>query len=420
MILSLKIGRSPLNLKHDFCADLLIIPTRQRIFRLLKTPNAVGSSPYETHTQRTSIVKWSWKIAEVAGIGVYMHATFLLLIGFIVLSHWLQGNTVEGTAIGVLFILALFFCVLLHELGHALTARNYGIKTRDITLLPIGGLARLERMPDKPVQELWVALAGPAVNVIISAALFVGLFATNSLEPLDTLSVSQGSFLERLMVVNVFLVAFNLIPAFPMDGGRVLRALLAMRMEYTRATQIAAGLGQGIAFVFGFIGFFTNPILLFIAFFVWIGAAQESSMVQMKTSLGGIPVRNAMLTDFQTLNADNVLSRAIELILAGSQTDFPVLSDNRVVGVLTKGDLLLALAKQGQSTRVGDVMQKEIQILEAQEMLEGAFIRLQHRQCRTAPVLDHGQLVGILTMDNVGELVAIQAALGRNVGRPQL
>ena len=361
-------------------------------------------------------MKWSWKIAQVAGIGVYMHATFLLLIGFIVLSHWMQGNTLAGTVVGVLFILVLFLCVLLHELGHALTAKRYGIKTRDITLLPIGGLARLERMPDKPIQELWVALAGPAVNVVIGAGLLVWLFATESLEPLGSLGVSHGSFLERLMVVNAFLVAFNLIPAFPMDGGRVLRALLAMRMEYTKAAHIAAVLGQGIALVFGFIGFFTNPILLFIAFFVWIGAAQESSMVQMKSSLSGIPVRSAMLADFQTLGADDRLSRAVELILGGSQTDFPVLSGERVVGVLTKGDLLVALAKEGQTARVGDTMQTEIQIVEAQEMLEGAFIRLQHCQCRTAPVMDRGRLVGILTMDNVGELVAIQAALGRRLG----
>ena len=361
-------------------------------------------------------MKWSWKIAEVAGIGVYMHATFLLLIGFIVLSHWLQGNTIEGTLMGVLFILALFLCVLLHEFGHALSARRFGIKTRDITLLPIGGLARLERMPDKPVQELWVALAGPAVNVVISAALFLWLFATESLEALDTLGVSEGSFLERLMVVNLFLVVFNLIPAFPMDGGRVLRALLAMRMEYTKATQVAATLGQGIALVFGFIGFFTNPMLLFIAFFVWIGAAQESSMVQMKSSLSGIPVRSAMLTDFKTLRAENPLAKAIELILAGSQTDFPVLSGNRVVGILTKGDLLLALARQGQSGLVGDIMQREIETLDAQEMLEGAFLRLQQCPCHTAPVVDHGQLVGILTMDNVGELVAIQAALAGRLG----
>ena len=168
-------------------------------------------------------MKWSWKLAEFRGIGVYMHATFLILIAFVVLTHWSAGNTVAKTLEGVVFILALFACVLLHEFGHALMAARYGIKTRDITLLPIGGLARLERMPDEPIQELWVALAGPAVNVVIAAALFVWLQFSAALAPLEQLSVTSGPFLERLMVVNVILVVFNMLPAFPMDGGRVLR-----------------------------------------------------------------------------------------------------------------------------------------------------------------------------------------------------
>jgi Zn-dependent protease len=220
-------------------------------------------------------MKWSWKIGEFRGIGVYMHATFLILIGFIVLSHWSAGSSVGKTLEGVGFILALFACVVLHEFGHALMAARYGIKTRDITLLPIGGLARLERMPDKPLQELWVALAGPAVNVVIAAALFVLLQFTSAWAPLEQLSVASGPFLQRLMVVNVILVVFNMLPAFPMDGGRVLRALLATRLEYTRATQIAASIGQSMALVFGFLGFFYNPFLMFIALFVWIGAARS-------------------------------------------------------------------------------------------------------------------------------------------------
>ena len=212
-------------------------------------------------------MKWSWKFAEFRGIGVYMHATFLILIAFVVLSHWSAGNTVAKTLEGVGFILSLFACVLLHEFGHALMAARYGIKTRDITLLPIGGLARLERMPDEPIQELWVALAGPAVNVVIAAALFVWLQFSAALAPLEQLTVTSGPFLERLMVVNVILVVFNMLPAFPMDGGRVLRALLATKMEYTHATQIAAHTGQAMAILFGILGFYFNPFLIFIAFF---------------------------------------------------------------------------------------------------------------------------------------------------------
>ncbi len=360
-------------------------------------------------------MKWSWKLGEVAGIGVYMHATFLLLIGWVALSHWIEGRNLTATLAGVVFILALFGCVVLHEFGHALTAKKYGIKTRDITLLPIGGVARLERMPDDPKQELWVALAGPAVNVVIAVALFVWLQVTSGLEPVGQLSIARGSFLQRIMVVNISLVLFNLVPAFPMDGGRVLRALLATRMDYTRATQIAASLGQWIAFLFGFIGLFTNPFLLFIALFVWIGAAQEASMVQMKSALGGIPVARAMLTDFQTLAPRDLLARVVELILTGSQQDFPVAENGRVVGVLTRGDLLLALTQRGQESRVNDVMRRDFQVVDSSEMLETAFARLQSCECHTLPVTHNGRLVGLVTMDNVGEFVMIQAALRTKV-----
>jgi Zn-dependent protease/predicted transcriptional regulator len=350
-------------------------------------------------------------LGEVAGIGVHIHATFLLLIAWVAAAHWMEERSLALVAEGVGFILTLFGCVLLHELAHALTAKRYGIKTRDITLLPIGGMAQLERIPDDPKQEVWVTLAGSAVNVVIALALFAWLRLTGGLEPLDKLSVTGGSFLMRLMIVNVFLVAFNMLPAFPMDGGRVLRALLAMRMEYTKATQIAAHLGQGLAFLFGFIGLFTNPFLVFIGLFVWIGAAQEASMVQIRSALEGIPVARAMLTEFRTLAPRDSLARAVDLILTGSQQDFPVVEDGRVVGVLTRGDLLIALAQRGQETPVADVMRREFQTVDSSEMLETVFARLQTCECHTLPVVHRGRLVGLVTMDNVGEFVAIQSAL---------
>ena len=176
-------------------------------------------------------MKWQWKIGRFFDIDVYMHATFLLLIGWVGISHWLDQQSWTAVLSGIAFILLLFLFVVMHEYGHALTARKFGIKTRDITLYPIGGVARLERMPEKPIEELWVALAGPAVNVVLAVGLFGWLFVTNTLEPLSGLTVSSGSLIERLAVVNLSLVLFNLIPAFPMDGGRVLRAALAMRMD---------------------------------------------------------------------------------------------------------------------------------------------------------------------------------------------
>jgi Zn-dependent protease len=356
-------------------------------------------------------MKWSLKIGRFAGIDVYMHATFLLLVSWVAFLYWRQGQSVLSAVIGVTFILAVFLCVVLHEFGHALTARRYGIKTRDIILLPIGGVARLESLPTQPLQELWVALAGPAVNVVIAAGLYIWLKITASLEPLQTMTLTTGPFLERILAVNIFLVAFNMIPAFPMDGGRVLRAVLATRTEYSRATHIAASIGQGIAILFGFIGLFYNPLLLFIAFFVWIGAAQEASLAQMQTAIGGIPVKQAMLTDFKTLRHNDSLERAIELTLAGSQKDFPVVDNGHIAGILTQTDLLKALSARDQHPSVSSVMQNEFVTVDSPEMLETAFAKLKDCNCHTLPVTLNGKLVGLMTMDNLGEYMRIQAAL---------
>ena len=358
-------------------------------------------------------MKWSWKLGEFRGIAVKMHATFLILLAFVVISHWSDGHSVGKTLEGVGFILALFGCVVLHEFGHALMAARFGIKTRDITLLPIGGVARLERMPEKPLQELWVALAGPAVNVVIATVLFVWIQVTSSFTPLEQLGVTSGSFLERLMVVNVFMIVFNMLPAFPMDGGRVLRALLATKLEYSRATQIAASVGQFMALMFAFMGILGNPFLIFIAFFVWIGAAQEASMVTMKTALAGIPVSRAMMTDFRTLQPGDSLQKAIELILATPQQDFPVVEDSRVLGILPSRELMVALQQRGPDTLVQDVMRRDFLSLESNEMLDSALARLHAAECcLTAPVIHRDALVGLLTAENVGEFVLIASALG--------
>src|SRR5881409_444023 len=342
-------------------------------------------------------MKWSWKLGTVAGIGLYVHATFLLLLAWVGVTYWLAGGSAAALD-GIAFILALFACVVLHELGHALTARRYGIRTRDITLLPIGGVSRLERIPDDPRQEVWVSVAGPAVNVVIAAALYAWLLLSQTWRPLS---------------------------ALPMDGGRVLRALLAMRMDYVRATQVSAHVGQAMALVLGLLGLFTNPFLVFIAFFVWIGAAQEASMVQMRTALSGIPVSRAMLTDFHTLAPEDPAKRVLELILAGSQQDFPVINGGQggrggqgghVAGVLLRSDVLKALAQRASDWRVRDIMRGEFEVVDAADMLDTAFARLQSCNCHTLPVTGSGALVGLLTMENVGEFLLIQSALG---GSPQ-
>jgi Zn-dependent protease/CBS domain-containing protein len=356
-------------------------------------------------------MKWQWKLGRFAGIDVFIHATFVLLIGWVGYNYWLQTGDWSRVFIGILFIFALFVCVILHEYGHALTARKYGIRTRDITLYPIGGVARLERMPDRPLEELWVALAGPAVNLVIAGILIAYLFLTNDLSPISDLDLARGSFLERLMALNVYLALFNLIPAFPMDGGRVLRALLAMKLDYVHATQIAANIGQGIAFLFGFIGLFSNPFLIFIALFVWIGAAQEANMVQVRNTLGGIPVTRAMQTDFNMLAPSDTLGRAVELILSGSQQDFPVVEDGHVEGILDRDTLISALSTKGQSTSVAEVMHRNLPEIDSHDMVETALTRLQSSGSKTLPVTHLGQLVGLITSENITEFLMIRSAL---------
>ena len=269
-------------------------------------------------------MKWSLKLGRFAGIDVFVHWTFAILLVWIFAGHLSAGHDVIAALKGIGFVVALFACVVLHEFGHALTARHYGIQTRDITLLPIGGIARLERMPEDPVQELWVALAGPAVNVIIAAMLLGIMAAIHGLQSGFKVELMRGDFVARLMWVNVTLVAFNVLPAFPMDGGRVLRALLARRIGRRRATHIAATVGQGMAILFGIVGMLYNPLLLFIALFVFLGAQGEAQLVELSSVIRGLRVRDAMQTRFRTLSADDPLHVAVEKLLAGAQQDFPI------------------------------------------------------------------------------------------------
>jgi CBS domain-containing protein len=212
-------------------------------------------------------------------------------------------------------------------------------------------------------------------------------------------------------VANLFLVGFNMIPAFPMDGGRVLRALLARRMDFSRATRIAATVGQGAALVFGFLGLFGNPFLLFIALFVWIGASQEAAAVQMKTSVSGVPVSRAMLTDFQTLSPTDSLRTAVEMVLRGSQADFPVLDRGRLTGVLTRGDLLKGLASHGPEIAVESVVHRQFEVVPSTLMLEHAVVRLHETEHHVLPVMDGPRLVGLLTAENLAEFLMIRSAM---------
>jgi Zn-dependent protease/predicted transcriptional regulator len=359
-------------------------------------------------------VKWSWKLGTFAGIPVYVHSTFALLIVFIVARDLGAGASVAAAVGSALFLLAIFATIVLHEYGHALTARRYGIKTRDITLLPIGGLARLERLPEVPRQELYVALAGPAVNLLIAALTFVGAALLGVGLGSPTADLSGGNVLGRFVAVNVLLAVFNLIPAFPMDGGRALRAWLAERYDYSHATEIAANLGQALAFAFGLLGLLSgNPMLLFIALFVWVGATAEASSASVRSVIAGIPVERAMITDFHVVEAGDSLQRAADLVIAGQQQDFPVLEAGRLVGVLTRDRLIRAIAERGLESPVREAMTATYETAEARELLGPAFERLQTCPCPVLPVLSDGRVVGLLTTENVGEFVMLRTAIAR-------
>ena len=357
----------------------------------------------------------SLKIGSVAGIGIFLHWTFGLLVAGLFAFYLVQGNTVVAALVGVGLILALFACVILHELGHALMARRFGVPTKDITLYPIGGVARLQRLPEEPMKEFWIAVAGPAVNVAIAAALAAVVTAAGfSFAPETVLRPGQN-LLASLLWLNVALAAFNLLPAFPMDGGRVLRALLATRLNYARATQIAAGVGQGMAILFALVGLVVefNPVLLFIALFVYLGARQEARQATLRDATRGRPVREAMMTRFRTLAPDEPLSAAVDALLAGAEHDFPIVEGGTVVGLLTRAQLLKALSERGRDVSVGEVAGDERFTVEAESLLGEAFQRMQAAGCSTVPVLQDGQLVGLLTLENVGELIQVSSALKR-------
>lgn len=366
-------------------------------------------------------MSWSFKLGKPFGIPLYIHWTFLILIAWLVFGHYRQGHDLATTLAGVGFVLAIFGCVVLHELGHALAARRYGIPTADITLLPIGGVARLQRIPEEPAQELVVALAGPAVNVVIAGIAYLVTLATGDSQDIAFIAPNfllREDFWTRLLFVNVFLVLFNLLPAFPMDGGRVLRALLALKMDYGRATQVAATVGQMMAILFVFLGLNgASPMLLLIALFVWLGAEAEASQVRERIAMRDVSVRDAMQTDFATLTPGDTLGRAADLLLAGSQQDFPVVIDGQLDGVLTRQALLAGLSQGGRDSLVGDAALVPLGQTEIDAPLIQAVTYLREIGGPCLQVVDRGSPVGLLTLENVGEFLMIRAALGQITGR---
>ena len=355
-------------------------------------------------------MKGSLKIGSIGGIGIYLHWTFTVLILWLFIASVMQGQPFAQALMSLFFLLALFGCVLLHELGHALAAKRFGIKTRDITLLPIGGLARLERIPQEPKREFWVAVAGPLVNLLIAGVLFAAIALQGNAEAVFDPRLLGSNVVAQLAWVNVFLLVFNLLPAFPMDGGRVLRALLAVRLGRRRATRIAANIGQMMAVLFGFVGFLYNPFLIVIAIFVYIGAQAEADLVETTSLLEGLQVKDAMMTRFRTLAPQDTIEKAVSELLAGSQEDFPVTLETGELGVLRRKDLLRGVTERRAGSPVSDFLSHKCDPVKSSASLERTLELMRQNECKTIPVADDGQIIGLLTLENISELVMLRSA----------
>lgn len=359
-------------------------------------------------------MQWVYTIGRIAGTEIKVHVTFVLFVGWVALREYQNGG--GGAAVyATVFLLALFLCIVLHEFGHILMARRFGVRTPDVILLPIGGVARLERIPDEPKQELLIALAGPAVTLAIAVFLFFLILLTGDQPDMRDPTRGGLTFLDRLMVVNVYLLLFNLIPAFPMDGGRVLRALLASRLGLVRGTRLAATLGQILATAGGLYGISAQePILILVAFFVFLGASAEATAVEARAAGEGFNVGRMMVTDFRTLPVHATLGNAVDLLLSGEQREFPVVDNlGRTEGMLTRDNLIKGLAQRGPGATVAEAMTPGAPAVSPSLGFQEALDRLRSSGLPALPVVDpSGQLVGMLTTDNVNDLLLVQRARG--------
>ncbi len=358
-------------------------------------------------------MKWSLQIGRIAGIKVAVHWTFVLLIGYFVWHESRKGSSVEEILWVIFFLLVIFTCVTLHELGHALTAKRFNIKTLDITLLPIGGLARLESMPEKPAQELAVAIAGPMVNIVIAIVLYPFISHQLNEEFIKEVSgITKHSFLFNLFIVNIFLSVFNMLPAFPMDGGRVFRALLSFKLQRHVATRLAATVGQMMAILFVVAGFFWNPFLIFIGLFIFLGAQAESQMTTNKFILSGFKVKDVRMTNFEKIQHDDTLAIPVALLLDGQTKNFIVMNGDKAEGTLSRDELIKGLSENGKETVVSEVMNSNLVFLNADMPLDEAYQLMQQHASKLLPVIENESLTGAIDLENIMEFIMVKNVLG--------
>ncbi len=359
-------------------------------------------------------MQWSYKIGTVYGIPLRVHVTFpMLIIAYAALFGYEYG--LRAALQGSLLIALLFICVILHELAHSKQAQKYGVEVRNVTLLPIGGVSNMEHIPEDPRQELRIAVAGPVTSFIIGVVLLL-INAAAGLDVFELNFEKIATSLSYLPVylawINIFLAFFNLLPAFPMDGGRVIRAYLAQRMDYARATKIAASIGKVFAIIFGIVGFVVNPILIFVAFFVYLGASSEEQAVMIGEGLKGLKVRDVMNMQCISVPGETSLSGLVEKIFHGMCGGvIPVTKEGEFVGLATQEEILSAIHEHGLTIEVGAIVKKELPSVAPEDNLNDVYRKMQREQQKAFAVMDKGNLVGIISLEDLGRAYSVVTAI---------
>lgn len=357
-------------------------------------------------------MKFSLYLGQYKGIKVFIHWTFSVLLLWIIIANARSGMAINDSIWSILFILCIFFCVLLHEFGHALTAQKYGIQTKDIILLPIGGLARLEKLPEDPKQELYVALAGPMVNMVIFFLLSVIVYLSGvEIDRLEETHLDRSTIVLYLASANLLLAVFNMLPAFPMDGGRVLRALLSIRMERVKATQIAGSIGQLLAIGFVFFGLFYNPILVFIGIFIFLGAQAEVNHTTQSSFLKGFSVADVVMSNFPIVAFDAPLQKATDKLLDSQATHFVVVKEDAPIGTLSREAIIQSLREKGENVSIETVANTNPLKLDYHLPLEEAFKQMSAQQVKVALVYEDHHFLGMLDQENIAEFIMVKSAL---------
>jgi Zn-dependent protease/CBS domain-containing protein len=352
---------------------------------------------------------WSFSIGSISGIRIRIHLTFVLFLIWLGVAFWNQGG-MAAVSSGLAYILLLFLCVVLHEFGHILTARRFGSQTLDVILLPIGGVARMKSIPEKPGQELAVALAGPCVNLVIAAVL-ISLIGWQTVMQVVAQPAKETHILSQLAVANVVLAVFNLLPAFPMDGGRALRALLSYRLGRAAATRLAMRIGHALAFGFGVIGFISGyPLLMLVALFVYLGATAENRDTQLHQLARRLKVSDAMITQFSTLPVTSRIADAVAVLIHSTQHDIPVIDGvGKMIGLLTRNQILRALHDRHGDVPVADVMRTDVPTISDRIELDEALRLMSEEDVPAIAVADQGgHLIGMVTLENLGQIMMLE------------